>query len=114
MYPILLVGLGGFIGAVTRYLGYQLGLQTWHINVAGCLLFGLLMSLCIRYVGGTNASLQALLFTGFLGSLTTYSTYNYEMIVMLQDGRWLHATVLVVGQLLLGLAAFYLGFYIAR
>ena len=71
----------------------------------------------LRYaLGSTSVSpeMRVLLTTGFLGGYTTFSSYTFEAVALVQDGRWEAALVYVVGSNVLGLLACFLGIVIAR
>ncbi len=119
---VLLVGLGGFLGAVARYLGgaaiarllpptFPFG--TFVVNAVGCLLIGALAVLTDeRLVLGTRARL--FLLVGVLGGFTTFSSFGYETITLLRQGsQWL-AAVNVVGHVVVGLLAVWLGAVVMR
>lgn len=122
MLHILVIGFGGFIGAISRY-GISLFLQTrlgagfpWGtlaVNLLGCFLIGLLMELV---QGGATLSprLRLALITGFLGALTTFSTFGYETIQLAAQGRLGAAVGNGAANLLLGLGAVWLGSVLAR
>ncbi|MGE5353121.1 MAG: fluoride efflux transporter CrcB [Syntrophothermus sp.] len=94
----LIVFLGGGIGAVTRYwlsgyiyrlTGANFPYGTLAVNVIGCLLIGFLMTFFEeRFI--ITPALRLLLTIGFLGGLTTYSTFSYETIALLEEGNILY------------------------
>ena len=99
MSPLLLlaIGTGGFFGAVSRFLlatgvqklvGSAFPYGTLTVNVLGSFIIGFLFF----YFEQTIAPNQkALLMTGFLGALTTFSTFSLETVLMLQNGLYLKA-----------------------
>lgn len=111
---LLMIGLGGFCGALCRHATAQLMLAwrgpdypygTLTANLVGCFLIGLLVA---RFDGqGLDSDHLARFFflTGFLGSLTTYSTFSLETIKMLKTGSYLAALTHVGVHLLVGLSA---------
>lgn len=115
----LLVALGAAVGAPLRYLvdravqGRHDSLFPWGtftVNVAGSLILGLL-------VGGANAvpgGLMQLLGTGLCGALTTYSTFGFETIRLIEDRAWFYAAANVVASVVAGLGAAFLGVTIAE
>lgn len=118
MNNILMVGLGGFIGSVARYtlggwllhLGAQgrFPLGTFAVNVAGCLIAGVLAGLVERY-GLFSADARLFLFTGLLGGFTTFSAFGLETAFLLRRGEAWTAAGYVGASVLLGLAACWLG-----
>ncbi|MCS6923885.1 MAG: fluoride efflux transporter CrcB [Fimbriimonadales bacterium] len=118
---ILLIGLGGFIGANLRYwiggwiaqkAGVLFPIETMLINVAGSFLLGLFMTLSLHYTW--SPEWRQAVAVGFLGSLTTYSTYEYESLRLLQQGLWFKAGLNLLGSLVLGLVAVALGVLLGR
>ncbi|GCE37556.1 fluoride efflux transporter CrcB [Rhodococcus sp. USK10] len=108
---VLLVALGGALGATTRYLaGRYVGsyrsfpVATFVVNVAGCLILGLLSG------ASMPAQTFALLGTGFCGGLTTYSTFAVESVGLLRIRLALTSVVYSVASVAAGLAAAWLGF----
>jgi CrcB protein len=108
----LLAALGAALGAPTRYLvdlwiqarhGSPFPWGTWTVNVTGSLLLGVLA--VGASTGDLGATTMAGLGTGFCGALTTYSTFGYETLRLLENGAWRHATANVVLSLAAGLAA---------
>ncbi|NTU43304.1 MAG: fluoride efflux transporter CrcB [Nitrospirales bacterium] len=118
----LIIGAGGFAGAVARYIlaswiGQQWGrsfpLGTLIINVSGSFLIGLLMTLFTeRFM--VNPQWRLLLVVGFLGAYTTFSTFEYETGRLLKDGELLFAALNVVLSVFSGFVALKIGEAIAR
>ena len=113
---IILVGLGGALGSILRFLcqralnmHYPYG--TLLVNIVGCLLIGILWGMFTRNV---NEFKQMLLVTGFCGGFTTFSSFSYEGIEMLMEHRWFtfawYTGISVTG----GLLATYFGFKLSR
>jgi CrcB protein len=108
----LAVAAGGFVGAPSRYLldrsisrraqsGRPWG--TFVINVTGSLLLGFLTGLTMT--GHLSEIGKALLGTGFCGAYTTFSTFTFESVRLLEDGRIVDAVTNVVISVAVGLAA---------
>jgi len=109
---VVLVLLGGAVGAPLRYLT-DLLVQSRHdsilpwgtltVNVVGSFVLGVVAAAVA--VGGAPAWLMTLLGTGFCGALTTFSTFGFETVRLLEDGSLLEAVVNVVVSLAVGLLA---------
>ena len=98
---ILLVGLGGFTGAVARYLlgGWVLHhtvaekfpWSTFSVNVLGCLVMGVLSGF-IERLDWFTPQMRLLLLTGLLGGFTTFSAFGLETVYLLRRGElWIAA-----------------------
>jgi CrcB protein len=114
----LVIGLGGFLGANARYLvaGWviqHLGLTfpygTFLVNISGCFLLGLLMAF-LRQRPSLHPFFLLFFATGFLGAYTTFSTFSYESLRLLQDGYLLLALENIFGSIVVGLLGVWLGF----
>lgn len=121
MGEILLVSLGGALGANTRYLvstwaagrfGTAFPYGTLLVNVAGSLLLGFVLGLLATRFGD-NPSARLALATGFLGAETTFSTFAYETIALIRAGDYPAAGRNILGNMVLGLAAVATGLAIA-
>ncbi len=117
---LLLVLLGGAVGAPLRYLTDQavnarhasvFPFGTLTVNAAGSLLLGLVAGLAS--VHDVPAWVLALVGTGFCGALTTFSTFGYETVRLLEDGSFVEAALNVVVSLGVGLAAVLSGWGLA-
>jgi fluoride exporter len=112
---VLMVLLGGAIGAPTRYLT-DLAVQrlhstvfpwgTWTVNVAGSLVLGVVAA------ASSPGWLLTLVGTGFCGALTTFSTFGFETVRLVEDGDHAAAVWNVAGSLAAGLAAVALGWLV--
>ena len=113
-----MVGVGGLIGAIFRYLisGFVQNLTqsvafpygTLAVNVTGCFFIGVFSHLFESH-GGFTSEFRLLLMVGLLGSFTTYSTFGNETINLLQDQRFLLALMNIGMHIILGLSAVLLG-----
>ncbi len=116
------VGLGGFLGAnarywlggwLTRLLGAQFPWATLVINVSGCFLLGLLGTWFNERLPVAPAT--RLLWTiGFLGAYTTFSTYEYESLALIEAGSLPRCLANLAGSVVVGFAAAWLGVRLAR
>lgn len=122
MISVLLVGVGGFAGAIARYFidarmtawtGGALPWGTFVINVSGSLLLGLLFALIVERAA-LPASMRAPLMIGFLGAYTTFSTLALESWRMIEDGAWLYASANLAGSIVIGVVAVVAGVALGR
>jgi fluoride exporter len=115
---VLLVGVGGFLGSVLRYLigglvqsavgGTTFPYGTFFVNVSGCFLIGLLSQL-IEVQGALGPGARSFLIVGVLGGYTTFSAFGNETVNLIRDGQRVAAGMNMGGQLVLALAAVWLG-----
>jgi len=113
---VLLVALGGALGAVARYgvsvgfarrLGTSWPWGTLFINVSGCFLISVLAA-------RSSDSLRYLLPVGFVGAYTTFSTYEYETLRLFQQGQLGFALAYLLASNAVGFAAVLLGDWVSR
>jgi fluoride exporter len=123
LLPLLLVGVGGFLGANARFLvargvgllfETRFPLGTFVINVSGSFLLGILGTVVGQKVFPSSEALRLSLGVGFLGAFTTFSTFEFETHALLSDGSWLTATANMFASLLVGLIAVRAGIVVAR
>jgi CrcB protein len=101
---LLLVALGGAVGSALRYvvallatawLGPAFPWGTLAVNLAGSFAIGLVQQLAVESLV-LSESTRLLISTGVLGGLTTYSSFSYESIRLMESGAWLPAWLNVV------------------
>lgn len=123
LVQVLWVGAGGFFGAIGRYAvggavhrlvpGAAFPYGTLAVNLAGCLLVGVVAGLAeSRQVFSPEARLFLVL--GFLGSFTTFSSFGYETLSLARDAEVLRAAANVVVHVVAGLGAAWLGLSLSR
>ena len=118
MQKIIYVGIGGCIGAVLRYaisckLGEaQIPLGTLTVNILGGFLIGLIMEISISSEL-ISPNMRLFLTTGVLGGLTTFSTFSYETIRLIENGDLKHGVMNIFLNILLCLGGVVLGQYVA-
>jgi CrcB protein len=123
MFKILLVGLGGFIGSILRYViggciqqsanGTKFPYGTLLVNIIGCLLIGLLSRLAEAEEIFT-AEARAFIFVGILGGFTTFSSFGNETVDLWGGEKEILAIANIAGHLILGLSAVWLGRVLAN
>jgi CrcB protein len=101
----------GGVGAGSGGSGFPLG--TLFVNVSGCLVMGVLATAWYGPVA-VRDELRALVLIGVLGGYTTFSTFGRETLALVHDEQWGHATLYILGSVILSLAGVWLGAAIAR
>ncbi len=116
MYLWLLIGIGGFIGAILRFLigGWiQNGVSTFPLGTLGVNFIGsFILSLVLyssEYKGFFTEETRIFLAIGVLGAFTTMSTFSYESFKLLEQGEIFPLSVNIIGTVGLTLFAIYLG-----
>jgi CrcB protein len=119
---VVLVGVGGFAGAISRYLvdgfvsdrtggGFPWG--TLVVNVSGTFLLGLLFAMTMERAI-LPAEIRGPVMIGFIGAYTTFSTYLLESWRLIEDGAWAMALANLGGSIAIGLVAVAAGMIIGR
>lgn len=117
------VSLGAIAGALSRYylgiwlaqrLGTSFPYATLIINLTGSFALGLLTSLVLERILPISPEVRLLIATGFLGSYTTFSTYELDTINLVQDSSFNKAIIYWLGSAVMGSVSLYLGIIAAR
>lgn len=123
MFKIIIIGTGGFAGAVLRYFVSLLitrsfpqsyiPLGTLGVNIIGSFLMGLGNGY-ISFHADLPENLRFLILVGFLGAFTTYSTFSMEAFTLMKDNGFLQMFTYIFLHLTVGLGAVMSGFYLMR
>ena len=121
MDKILMVGLGGGIGAMGRYLmaawfGRLVGAGfagTMFVNIVGSFLMGVLAVFLMERAGAWSR-FAPLLITGVLGGFTTFSAFSLDALYLIERGRMGMAVFYIAGSAILSIAALFAGLTLAR
>lgn len=123
MKNALLVALGGSLGALARYgvatavtkrVGPGFPYATLLINITGCAIIGFFLAAVNGRWSGINAGWTYLVPIGFVGAYTTFSTYEYEMANLVENGAWTKLGVYFVLSNVVGFAAVVSGIWFGR
>lgn len=115
MLKLLLIGMGGFVGALARYgltvwvmgHGHTLPFGTFSVNLVGCVLFG--AGIGFIEAREMDEQLRAFLFIGILGAFTTFSTFSYEAFELIRSGDVGMAVAYTIGSVVIGLLVLWAG-----
>ena len=122
MKHLIIIGLGGMAGSVSRYLMQQAVLRhyttifplgTFTVNIIGCLLIGLIFGFAERFEW-MSQEWRLLLAVGFCGSFTTFSTFAFDNLQLIKDGNYYQLIGYTIASVLLGVVFVWLGFLVTR
>lgn len=116
------VFIGGGIGAVLRYLisyfsrvMFQMPIfGTLTANLVGCFLIGCIFGLTLDRIQTISPTLKLLITVGFLGGLTTFSTFSLESFELIKNGKIILALLYILGSCILSLLLVWLGYNITK
>lgn len=119
---ITLIGLGGAIGSILRYIitysvegrfvptTFPYG--TLFINISGCFVIGLIYALTEKF--NISPELRGFLATGICGGYTTFSAFSYQSIALVREGNMYQAFIYISLSVMLGLIATFIPIIIAQ
>ena len=119
---ILIVGIGGFIGTVARFLisrYFQFNITsvfpwgTFIINITGCLLIGIIYGLSEKS-DALSPEIRLFLTVGICGGFTTFSTFSNDAFMLVREQEWIRFALYASLSLFIGLMAVYLGRFIVK
>ena len=117
LVTVLFVGIGGFFGAIARYVidgwvvqrtGAAFPWGTLTVNLSGAFVLGLLFALSVER-GVLPAEIRAPILIGFIGAYTTFSTLALESWRLIEEGSYVLGAANLVGSMALGIAAVVVG-----
>lgn len=121
MKLIFLIGLGGFIGTIFRYVIFITIQQklfsewphaTFVVNILGSLLIGIIYALSEK--GSISTEWRLFIATGILGGFTTFSAFSNETVNMLRNSQLMLASVYVLTSVVIGIVATFAGIWLTR
>ena len=113
MKQLLLIGLGGFIGSIARYLVsklniswqfYNIPMGTLAVNILGSLLIGFISGLLIHSITSSE-NLKLFFITGICGGFTTFSAFTFENMQLIQSGHNTTAVIYISISVVFGILA---------
>lgn len=115
-----MIGLGGGIGSIMRFLVSKIPFvqssfpwATFVVNIVGCFFIGLFIGLSVRHLmWGMN--MRLFLVTGFCGGFTTFSTFSTENVYLYQSGNYFLLAVYILSSIIVGFAAVLLGLVLSK
>lgn len=119
---IIYLALAGAAGTLARYwlsglvqknLSFEFPFGTAAVNVVGCVLFGLIWALLENRLS-ISGQTRTIIFLGFFGAFTTFSSFAFETVRMLDESKWLLASINIVMQNTLGLIGMIIGLAIGK
>ncbi|MDR1594793.1 MAG: fluoride efflux transporter CrcB [Prevotellaceae bacterium] len=123
MKTLLLIGLGGGLGSMLRYLvtcfvtnhitRFPAILGTFAVNFTGCLLIGIVIGLSERYAW-FSPQMRLFVATGICGGYTTFSAFAYENINLMRNGDYFAGIIYILASIIICLFATYIGFAIVN
>lgn len=122
---ILLIGFGGFTGAVARYAVYELAHGVYHrtsfpfgtliVNLTGSLIIGVLLALSLKFPFlARHHYAHYFIITGFLGAFTTFSTFSQDNMVLLFEKQYGALSINILINVIIGLALVIAGYSVTR
>jgi CrcB protein len=122
MKQIMLVGIGGFMGSIARFLisklnsniiFYSLPIGTLIVNILGSFIIGIIAGLPIRY-NWLSSDFKLFLMIGVCGGFTTFSSFSNENYVLMQNGEYGIAFTYSILSVILGIGAVVFGHYLSN
>lgn len=119
---LLLIGTGGLIGSIGRYLTALFFARlfpspfpygTFAVNIIGCLIIGVVYGLSVRF-SWLSPELRLFLTTGFCGGYTTFSSFAFENVQLLQNGNYLIFGIYSLTSFILCLLFAFLGITLSK
>ena len=119
---LLAVFIGGGTGASLRYIITKTATKccglghvgTFSANILGCFIIGYIFGFTLQKTEIIPPVLKLALTVGFLGGLTTFSTFSCEAFCFLKDGKFMHCALYVIASFVIGLLATFAGYLLGK
>jgi len=121
IHKLLVVALGGSIGAVLRYLIFLISEKSYSqtfpwttlvVNLIGSFVIGLLWGIFDKYY--VSPGIRLFLFVGILGSFTTFSTFAFDVFSLGKDGSIKYLVIYILATNIFGIALAFGGYYLSK
>nr|VFK35780.1 MAG: camphor resistance protein CrcB [Candidatus Kentron sp. MB]VFK77379.1 MAG: camphor resistance protein CrcB [Candidatus Kentron sp. MB] len=120
---LLIIGFGGFLGAISRYLIFIIDRQLYHhyhfplgtlfVNLIGSLLIGIALGMSVKYSILSRGSFGHYLFvTGFLGAFTTFSTFSQDNFALLMEKQYWFFIINILSNVIAGIILTMSGYFL--
>ena len=122
MKTIIIVGLGGFLGTIIRYIIQIFFSNNWltifpfatlFVNLLGCLVIGLLFGLSYK-CNFINTDYKLFFTTGLCGGFTTFSSFSNESFMLLKNGNYFYFFLYIFLSVIIGILLTFLGYSIIK
>lgn len=116
------IAIGAVPGALSRYyitewckkiFGTKFPYGTFFINITGCLVMGFLITL-VSGMKNFPVEVQLMLATGFLGAYTTFSTYEFDTLILWRRGKWIATIFYWAGSAIIGVISILIGVFLGQ
>ncbi len=122
MKQLIIIGLGGFLGSIFRFLVSKLNLSVHFLSIpVGTFTVNIIGSLVIGFIAGIamkseiiSPDLRLFLMVGICGGFTTFSSFTIENMTLLQNGQYLTAIIYTLSSVFFGILAVYLGYVLSN
>jgi fluoride exporter len=122
MMNILIIGIGGFIGAILRYIisgffydlyGDKFPYGTLAVNIIGCFALGFFITMAEgKFI--ISPQMRSFAAIGLLGAFTTFSTFSFETLALIQNQLYTSALLNILISILVSIFAVWAGIILAR
>tara|TARA_B100001996_G_C18664779_1_gene594467 strand:+ start:2098 stop:2469 length:372 start_codon:yes stop_codon:yes gene_type:complete len=123
MIKLLSIAVGGALGSIARYslsnsilknfIFFDMPLAILFVNIIGSFIFGILMGLIENNIIGSS-NLKIFLIAGFLSAFTTFSTFAWESVVLIQNQMYIKLVIYCLASITLSIIFCLFGYYLGK